>query len=192
MRSVPYVGRPGIPPAVAALVAAGRIRKTDRILDVGCGTGTDALLLSAWGFRHVDAVDPDRAAIATARRRATRRHLNHRVRFQVMPAEGLLAEFGPRRFDVVLHTLVANNLGRRKDEHFRNVAAVLRADGLLVLHERLGRGWANVPPGRVAPLAAVRRHFELAPGVTTHLAEGLSSGPGHAVVALWLGRPRPN
>src|SRR5688572_4053880 len=78
---VNYVGRPGLSPAVAALIAQGRIRTRDRILDVGCGSGTDALTLARWGFRRIDAVDPDKRAITTARARATRARLNGRVTF---------------------------------------------------------------------------------------------------------------
>ena len=186
-----YVGRPGLPPAVATLVVLGEITRHDRILDVGCGTGTDALTLAAWGFRVV-GVDPDARAIATARARATRRGLSRRVQFEVLDGERLgERRSGRKPFDVVLHTLVANNLRRGRDEHFRNVAAAMRPDGLLVLHERLGKSWENAPPGHVTPLAAVRRHFDLTRSVTTHLAERPSAaGPGHAVVALWLGRPK--
>lgn len=186
-----YVGRPGLPPAVATLVALGEITRRDRILDVGCGTGTDALTLASWGYRVV-GVDPDARAIATARGRATRRGLWRRVQFEVLGGEKLReSRFGSKAFDVVLHTLVANNLRRGREGHFRSVAAAMRPDGLLVLHERLSSGWENAPPGRVVPLAAVRRHFDLTRSVTTHLAERPhAAGPAHAVVALWLGRPR--
>lgn len=187
--AVPYAGRPGLSPAVAALVASGRIRRGDAILDVGCGTGTDALTLASWGFRRVVGIDPDAKAIAVARARATR--LGLRVPFHALAAEDLGAWAGRRRFDVVLHTLVANNLTSGQAAHFRNVAAVMEADGLLVLHERLNWRDAKAAPGRVAPLPAARRHFRLSPGVTTQLAEHAAGrGPAYARVALWLGTPR--
>jgi SAM-dependent methyltransferase len=186
-----YVGRPGISPALATLIALGQVQRSQRILDVGCNTGTDALTLARWGFRRVVGVDPDPRVIATARSRATRLGLGSQVSFHRLAGEALEAEFGRRRFDVVLHTLVANNLRKGRDEHFRNLAAVLRPDGLLVLHERLGKAWENGSPGRVAPLAAAKRHFELTRSVTTHLAERPTvAGPGYAIVALWLGRPK--
>jgi SAM-dependent methyltransferase len=186
-----YAGRPGLSPAVAALVALGRIRRRDRILDVGCGKGTDALTLAAWGFIRIVGVDPDARAIATARARATRLGLRGSARFEALPTEGLTERFGPRRFDVVLHTLVANNLRDGLDEHFRSVAAVMRRDGLLVLHERLNWRDENAAPGTVAPLDAVRKWFTLTPGVTTQLAEHPTGrGPPYARVALWLGKPR--
>lgn len=189
MTDVAYAGRPGLSPAIAALVATGRIRRGDAILDVGCGTGTDALTLARWGFRRVWGIDPDPKAIAVARARATR--LGVPARFHVLAAEDLAQWAGTRRFDVALHTLVANNLRKGLAAHFRNVAAVLKPDGLLVLHERLNRRDAKAAPGRVPPLAAARRHFRLTPGVTTQLAEHATGrGPPYARVALWLGTPR--
>lgn len=190
--AVQYVGRPGISPALAALISLGRIRHSHRILDVGCGTGTDAILLARWGFRRLDAIDPDRGAIAAARTRATRARLSRRVRFHRGPAERLSRLFAPKTFDVVLHTLVSNNLTRDRERHFREVASVLKPGGLLLLHERVTRAYENGPPGRVQALAALRRHFELGPGVATHLAEHPTSrkGPAYARVVLWLGRPK--
>lgn len=187
-----YVGRPGISPALAALIATGAIRRRDRILDVGCGTGTDVLLLARWGFRRIEGVDPDRQAIATARARAARRRLGRRVRFHDIPAERLTEAFPARTFDVVTHTLVANNLPKRMDRHFREIAAVTKPDGLLVLHERIVKRSHNAAPGRFPPLRAAARHFDLGPGVSTHLAEHPARGRGapYARVVLWIGRPR--
>jgi SAM-dependent methyltransferase len=185
---VDYAGRPGISPALAYLIAAGLVRRHQRILDVGCGTGTDLLLLATWGFRHLDGVDPNAGAIATARRRAARRRLGRRVRFHHVAAEDVDGHFAARTFDVVLHTLVANNLGRATSRHFEMIARVLKPDGLLVLHERVVARSENSAPGRVAPLAGLERHFHLSPGVATHLAE--YAGPGYARVVLWLGHPR--
>jgi len=189
-----YLGRPGLPPAVALLVAMGRLRPGQRIVDVGCGTGTDALLLAAWGFRRVVGIDPDGRAVATARARARRRGLDGAVRFERASAEDLVPRFGRRRFDVALHTLVANNLRGSPDDldrHFAAVAAALKPRGLLVLHERLMRADENAAPGQVVPLEALERWFKLTPAVTTQLAERRSAGAApHARVALWLGKPK--
>jgi SAM-dependent methyltransferase len=187
---VPYLGRPGISPALALLIAEGRLRPKDRILDVGCGTGTDALLLARWGFRHVVGIDPDRRAIATARQRAARLGLADRVRFEALGAEGLPEAFRPRSFDVILHTLVANNLEEGHEVHFEAVAGVLRRGGTLLLHERLNPADRRAAPGEVPALEAVKRWFRVSPGVTTHLAEGSGRSRGHALVAVWVGTRR--
>jgi SAM-dependent methyltransferase len=187
-----YAGRPGITPSLAALISVGLIQKKDRILDVGCANGTDALLLARWGFRHVVGVDPDAAAIGTARARATRARLSKRVTFHHLGAESLGERFKPGTFDVVLHTLVANNLTKEKSKHFREIATALRPDGLLVLHERIGKHADNSRPGRFPPLPAARKYFDLGVGIATHLAEHPANkkGPQFARVVLWLGRPR--
>ena len=187
-----YAGRPGISPALAALIALERIRKTDRVLDVGCANGTDALLLARWGFRNVTGIDPDAAAIGSARSRATRTRLGKRVTFHHAGAERLTELFPRDHFDVVLHTLVANNLTKGKELHFREVAAVMKPTGLLVLHERIDRGSENSDPGKFPALRSLRRYFDLSIGVTTQLAEHATGrkGPAYARVVLWLGRPR--
>lgn len=187
-----YAGRPGISPALAALIALERIRPTDRILDVGCASGTDALLLARWGFKRIAGVDPDREAIGTARSRATRAKLGKKVMFHHLGAERLTELFPRGHFDVVLHTLVANNLTKEKEKHFREIAAVMKPTGLLVLHERISRGYENSKPDKLPALRQLQRHFDLSVGVTTQLAENPTGrkGPEYARVVLWLGRPR--
>lgn len=187
-----YAGRPGISPALAALIALERIRKTDRVLDVGCGTGTDAILLARWGFRNVVGIDPDAQAIGTARGRATRAKLAKRVTFHHAGAERLTELFPANHFDAVIHTLVANNLTKSKDQHFREIAKALKPSGLLVLHERIDRRSENSAPGKFPALRALRKHFDLSHGITTQLAEHPTGrkGPEYARVVLWLGRPR--
>jgi len=56
-------------PELAALVAAGSIRKNARILDVGCGGGLDAIFMAKCGF-EVIGVDFSRSALRVAERRA--------------------------------------------------------------------------------------------------------------------------
>lgn len=187
-----YAGRPGISPVLATLLALGQVRKEHRILDVGCGTGTEALLLAKWGFRRVEGADPEARAVATARARATRLRLGRRVAFHNVAAERLASLFSPRSFDVVLHTLVANNLKKEKEAHFREIARIMRPDGLLVLQERVTRRHENARPDSMAPLSALRKHFSLTSSYATHLPEhgAGSRGPDYARVVLWLGHPR--
>jgi ubiquinone/menaquinone biosynthesis C-methylase UbiE len=173
------------------LIARGEVRKDQVVLDVGCGTGTDAILLAKWGFRRVVGIDPDRGAIAIARRRASRMRLNKRVRFLAVRAEELGQHLPPRSVDVVLHTLVVNNLSDEdEDAHFAEIARTMRPRGLLVLTARTWGTAHNVAPGQVPAGDALPRHFDISPGVTTHLAEQGKFTPPYAHVAVWLGRPR--
>ncbi|PYQ52520.1 MAG: hypothetical protein DMF78_11145 [Acidobacteria bacterium] len=63
-------------------------RPGDRVLDLGCGTGEDALALAARGVR-VTGIDPSPAMIARARAKAAQRGLDAQAcRFEVLHAEG--------------------------------------------------------------------------------------------------------
>lgn len=180
-------------PAAALLVAMDQIRPKDHILDVGCGTGNEPLLLAEWGCRHVVGVDIDTRAIGIARGRATRRKLGKRVTFHAMDVRDMPARFPRKRFDIVLHTLVANNLvDTEVPEHFAALARMMKPNGLIVVHERVHHSDANTPPDRVPPLKAFTKHFDVSPGVATQLPESPARrlDPGYAEVFLWLGRPR--
>jgi len=62
-------------------------RPGDRVLDLGCGTGEDALLLAARGVR-VTGIDPSPAMIARARAKAAQRGLDAQAcRFELLHAE---------------------------------------------------------------------------------------------------------
>ena len=66
------------PPEIVAMLDRGRL-KVGRALDLGCGTGTNAIYLAQHGF-EVTAIDVSRRAIALARRKARAAHLA--VRFE--------------------------------------------------------------------------------------------------------------
>ncbi len=185
-----YAGRPGLPPAIALLIARGEVHKHAVVLDVGCGTGTDCILLARWGFRRVFGVDPDRNAIRIARARATRLKLGARVRFFVGGPEDLPAELTPSRVDLALHTLVGNNLRSDYHRHYGAIARALKPSGLFVTSIRTLRMEHNAKPGSVAPIPGMRRYFDLTPSISTHLAEDGGIYPGYAPVAMWIGRPR--
>jgi SAM-dependent methyltransferase len=179
-----------VSPALAVLIGLGDVRHDDVVLDVGCGTGTECITLARWGFKHVVGIDVDARAVATARGRATRLGLARRVEFLVGEPEDLPDDLTPAGVDIVLHTLVANNLRAGFHSHFAAIARALKPDGLLVLSMRILAREENDRVGRVPPVPGLKRHFELTPGVTTHIAESRDYYPGHAPVAVWVGRPR--
>jgi SAM-dependent methyltransferase len=70
-------------------------RRGDRVLDLGCGTGEDALMLAARGVRVV-GIDASPERIARAREKASERGLGpEECRFEVRGAENLDAAGSP-------------------------------------------------------------------------------------------------
>ena len=88
------VGRPQ--PVFVELVRAGELGK-DKVLDVGCGTGENALYLARNGF-SVSGVDLSDRAIAAARAKAVERRLN--IDFRT--GNALSLEFKDSVFDNVI------------------------------------------------------------------------------------------
>lgn len=136
------IGRPQ--PAVEELARAGEIRGS--VLDVGCGTGENALFLAALGH-EVWGVDLAPSAVAEARRKATERGLA--AVFLVADALDL-GRLG-RRFDTVLDSGLFHLFSDRDRARFvQSLAAVLGPGGvyhLLCFSDEEPDGWG---PRRVS------------------------------------------
>ncbi len=112
-----------------AFALAKPLRGRD-VLEIGCGTGTDSVLLAANGAR-VFAYEVSEQAVRVATRRVTVNGVSDRVQFRV--AGDPLEAYPDRRFDLifgnaVLHHLDLEGLG----EH---LTSVLRPGGACVFRE---------------------------------------------------------
>jgi ubiquinone/menaquinone biosynthesis C-methylase UbiE len=132
------------------LVEQAEIEPGQRVLEVGCGTGSLTLLAKRLqpGADFV-ALDPDPRALRRARRRAQRQHVT--VRLDRGFAEDLPYPDGS--FDRVLSSLMLHHLERpAKTAMLQQVARVLRPGGSLHLLDIDG------PMGGHDPFLARRLH----------------------------------
>ena len=109
-----------------------RIRPGEKVLDVGCGTGTLAIEVQrrVGATGRVFGVDPGTRQIARARSKAARRNLP--TEFQIGVIEHL--EFPDQTVDVVLNTLMMHHLpDDLKRQGFSEIARVLKPGGRLVI-----------------------------------------------------------
>lgn len=108
------------------------IRSEDRILDVGCGTGADALFLARRGVR-VTAIDVSRQMIERLQGAAEREGLAGQIETRIMDYEDL-GIWEPETFDAVISAFAALNTTPDLARFARNAARLLRTDGLLLVH----------------------------------------------------------
>lgn len=115
----------------ARFLAAAGIRSTDRVLDIGCGTGQSSR--HAAELAHdgsVVAIDLSSAMLAVARRRAAEQGLDH-ITFLHADAQAYPFENGT--FDVAISRTGAMFFGHPRAA-FANIATALRpGDGRLTL-----------------------------------------------------------
>lgn len=97
------------------LLELGRLRPGEAVLDLGCGTGSLALMAKeAVGTTGVVCgVDASAEMISWARQKA--RRVEAQVQFQHAPAQAL--PFPEASFDVVLSTLMLHHLPKRARPH---------------------------------------------------------------------------
>lgn len=109
--------------AVVELVSNGELR-SGRILDIGCGTGDDAIYLAKNGLSVV-GLDPKLDAVKTARAKAARQSAE--VDFFVGNGGHLTDLFRDGEFDVVIDTGFFRTLS--EPERHKNVQQVHRVLG---------------------------------------------------------------
>lgn len=115
-------------------------RGAQRILDLGCGTGEDALRLAAAG-KQVVAIDASPAMVRRAQDKARQRGCAQRLEFQCLPMEQLHGALEGMEFDGALSNFGALNCVEDLPALVATVAARLTPGARLL--------W--VPMGRYVP-----------------------------------------
>ena len=107
-------------------------RSGEKVLDVSCGTGTDALYLAGRGV-HVTAIDVSPGMIAQLQARLAQHELAKAIDARAMDMAGM-GGFSPESFDGIISAF--GGLSTTPDlAHFASGAArLLRPGGRMVLH----------------------------------------------------------
>jgi SAM-dependent methyltransferase len=95
-----------------------------RVLEIGCGTGEDAVHLAGRGL-EVLATDPSPSMLRVAERKAEHAGCAGRIRFRCVPMERLGAELAGETFDGVFSNFGAVNCVRGLDRVVGDLAALL-------------------------------------------------------------------
>jgi SAM-dependent methyltransferase len=101
-----------------------------RLLDLGCGPGTDAVPLAEQGY-HVTAIDWSPAMVAEAQRRVRAAGLGHRVRVLQLGIHEL-ERLAPARVDAAYSNFGPLNCVPAAEVAAQAIAARLRTGGVLV------------------------------------------------------------
>ncbi len=104
----------------------------DRILDLGCGTGVDAVHLANRGV-IVHATDASAEMVTCTQKRVESAGLGQRVTTQVLAIEELDQLSGNKRFDGVLSNFGAMNCVEDMTAVARNLARLVRPGGNIAL-----------------------------------------------------------
>lgn len=125
----PLTGALGIPRVHGRVLEHAGVRAGDRVLEIGCGTGSLTLLAKqSEPAATVVGLDPDAAALARARTKADSRGLD--VRFDVGDAGSL--PYPDASIDRVLSAFMVHHLPvDERARTFAEVRRVLRPDGSL-------------------------------------------------------------
>ena len=148
------------------LVELARISPGEIVLDVGCGTGSQAIAAKrrVGPEGTVIGIDASPEMIERARSKATRAGVD--AAFEIAIIEAL--PFPNEHFDVVLSTLMVHHLPRAvREQGVREMRRVLRSGGRLLVVD-----FATPPRERKGLFATLHRHGGMKPQDIIDLLEG--------------------
>lgn len=147
-----YLGRPpwdtGVTPPELVEVVEDGVVPPGRAIDLGCGTGTNAIYLAWHGF---DVIGVDSAVLAILKARWRARRAGVRVRFRL----GLVTRLDFLRQPVHFALDIGCLHGLWEADRPRYAVALarhIRPGGYYLLYAWGNRGWAGLDPPEVAAL----------------------------------------
>ncbi|MFQ6122162.1 MAG: corrinoid protein-associated methyltransferase CpaM [Dehalococcoidales bacterium] len=113
------------------------IGRGDRVLDLGCGTGSLAILCAAKGA-EVTGVDLSPKMLAIARRKINKTGLAKNIKLLRVSAMDMDTAFADNSFDVIASTLVFSELSREEISFvLKQCHRVLKANGILLIADEI-------------------------------------------------------
>jgi FkbM family methyltransferase len=129
---------------VESYIAAG-----DEVLDIGCGTGTLAILCAGKGA-SVIGFDPSYQMLAIARRKVSELDLTDRIQLREMAAIEMDKSFGDETFNKVVGSLVFSEFYPEEQKYvLREAYRILRPGGLIIIADEVR---SNSPWKRILQL----------------------------------------
>ncbi|TEU02193.1 MAG: class I SAM-dependent methyltransferase [Dehalococcoidia bacterium] len=126
-------------------IAAG-----DEVLEIGCGTGTMAILCAEKGASVV-GFDISYQMLAIARRKVSERNLTDKIQLREMAATEMDNNFGDGTFDKIVSTLVFSEFYPDEQKYvLREAYRILRPGGLLIIADEVR---SNSPWKRILHLS---------------------------------------
>ncbi len=122
-------------------IASQMVREGDRVLEIGCGTGTLAMLMAQRGAQ-VTGVDVSPLMLGEAQRKVAVAGLDERVTLVELGASSLTGHFEPDSFDVIAGALVLSELADDERRFVLDECRTLLAPGgrLIIADEVVPEG----------------------------------------------------
>lgn len=113
------------------------IAKGDKVLELGCGTGSLATLCAAKGT-EVTGIDLSPKMLAIAHRKLKRAGLTEKIKLIRMSAMDIDTTFDDNSFNVITSTLVFSEMSREEIKYVLNQCyRVLKANGSLLIADEI-------------------------------------------------------
>ncbi len=123
--------------AIKREIAEERVQPGDRVLEIGCGTGTLAVSMAKRGA-HVVGIDVSPAMLAEAQKKVAAEGLQDQIALHRMDASEIDRHFEEQSFDVIVSTLVFSELNAMEQRYVLAAARrLLKPDGRLILADEV-------------------------------------------------------